>query len=145
MQRISDSALPAGANVTAQYAWSAVEDPHGMFTPGASGVAATITAPVDGVYFVHFHAAAMGATSGYHAVKVMLNGTDESTHSVATDLALFPSGGADGAVVDALRPRLPLARGDRLHWSQFSSVAATAVSSALGVPTEVVVHYVGAG
>lgn len=134
------TSLAAGQDIWAQLAWSAYEDPFGMFTLGTTGVFSSITLKHPGAYYVQYHSTCIGATSGIHASKVTLNGTNVTTDSIATDVQTFPTTGGDGAVTDSIRGRVNLGVGDRLYWGDYvSPTGCTLRSINLAVPTEITV------
>lgn len=137
----SDASLGVGDTLAAG-GWTAVEDPGGWFT---SGNPSYITVGYTGYYSIHFHAAATGGTNTATAgAKVLLNTTTISAGSIATQTKDYPSNGADGSVIDAIRPRIPLSKGDLLYWSTYSSVSYTLKALMFGgVQTEIDVIYLG--
>lgn len=141
-----NAGLPAGADTFAQGGWVPIEDTFGLFTASA-GAPAYITIAHAGFYHVHYHSAAIGAApaAGQNppvaTAKVTLNGTSVATNTIATGADVYKAAGADGAVVDAVRDRIPLAVGDRIYWANWTSVAATLASSVFTVPTEISIRF----
>lgn len=139
-----NSDVPLGiGDTTALGGWVVQEDPDNLFTLGGGGVFTNIAIPVTGSYMIQYHANHVGPTSGYAEAKVMRNGTTVSANTVAFDQGDYVGGGG-GLPLDAIRLRIALTAGDKIYWTNYSSVAYTLTATVFGnARTEIAVVYTG--
>lgn len=140
------SADVAMASNTTHYAgasWAAYEDDYAMFTPANP---CFITVAPAGYYLVHYHSTCDGFSTpsvpATASAKIHLN-VASTANSIAPDVRSFPASGTDGAICDPIRTRIYLNEGDKLYWSNWTSITSNINALAYGsVPTEMTVQFV---
>jgi hypothetical protein len=123
--------------------WTASVDPLSMTTlSSSSGTKSFLTIPTAGRYRLSLTGSMSSVSGAAYAAFVCQNNPVTTTSSVARDNRNAVLTGSEGTRVHADRDVL-LHAGDTLYWGFWCSSACTLNATALNVPTELLVRYVG--